>query len=696
MNLQSKLLAGFAAVALVTLVASGVGFWQTRKLSSALYEVGVVRLSSIQALDRIFEAKTALDASKRELMRVTNLLHFAEELSASGQPPAAPMQAADTEAGDLSDDGPLSWGEVLTEELRRQGNSWKRAEQGWREYAALPKTTAEAATWGRFTDTWTAWRSSYEKVMAELALARDTREAAHLFAASEENQQRLFTLSRESRNILHELVDLNRQIAAEVKADSIASRQDAEVMQHFMLAAAALSVAFALGGGILLSRRICNGLRPMTDAFARIVGGDLQLRVPVTSADEIGEMASAMNVMVESLRTTEAARKQATESLAETADRLELALRTSQLGVWRRNLLTGAAEWDDRMFELFGLPSSPSGPDREAVLAMITPEDREGVAAYWSRQPQPGQTYHYRFGLIRADGQRRQLEAHGRVQKMSGQTPEWAVGVVGDITEIVEATAESARLRERLVAAKGLEALGAQAARVAHDFNNLLTGISGQIDLATLQLPAQHEATDLLKEARAGARSARDLVLRLMRKARNADENKLEPVDLARVSRETLSLVSAGFPHPITINLQAASNLPLVFADINSMQRVLLNLCTNAAQAIGAKAGGQLDLIIEPQELTKEMPGVPGCPAGRYLCLTVKDNGCGMDAATQPHIFEPYFTTKAPGEGTGLGLAIVSDIMSEHKGGLTFESQVGVGTTFRLYFPLIEPAGSSR
>ncbi|MEN9403562.1 MAG: hypothetical protein RL091_2265, partial [Verrucomicrobiota bacterium] len=515
MRLQSKLIVGFALVTSITLLASGIGYWQTRKLSSALYEVGVVRLSSSQALDRIFEAKTSLDASKRELMRATTLRRIAEEMKAAGAPALAPLPPNAVVVDDNTKDGPQNWGEILTEELRRQQNSWQRAQKGWEEYAALPKTPAEAALWRAASAAWSDWRASYERVMALLVRARDSGDLSQLLAAHNENQDRLFDLSRESRNNLTKLVDLNEQIAAEVKQSSIASQHDAEVMQRFMLGAIGLSVLAACGGGIFISRKICDSLRPMADAFTRIVRGDLEIRVPVTSRDEIGDMATAMNGMVESLRHTESARKLATDSLAETADRLELALKTSRLGVWRRNLRTGAAEWDARMFELFGLPPGPAGPDRPAVLALIAPEDLDAVSAYWSQTPQPGKTYQYRFGVIRPDGRRRQFEAYGRVQEMPGHPPEWAIGVVGDITEIVEATAESARLRERLATAKGMEALGAQAARVAHDFNNLLTSISGHIDLATLSLPAQHEATDLLKEARVGARSARDLVLRL-------------------------------------------------------------------------------------------------------------------------------------------------------------------------------------
>lgn len=688
MKLQTKVLAGFALVSGITLLAAGIGYWQTRKLSAALYEVGTVRLPSSRALANLFEAKTSLDASKRELMRGETLLRIDAALAAgaagtlpSSAPPAA---VADPE-------GPLTWREVLAEEVRRQEHSWNRADQAWQQYAGLPKTPAEAEKWQAFTASWTAWRTSYEKVMGLLQQAARTGDRAPLAAAHEENQNHLYALARESRNLLGELIKLNESISADIKDASIASRHDAEVMQHFMLTSAILSVAAALGVGLILSRMIHRGLRPMIDAFSRIAGGDREVRVPVASRDEIGAMAQAMNGMVTSLTVTEAARQQTADALAETADRLELALKSSRLGVWRRNLRTDASLWDARMFELFGLPSAPTGPDRQTILAMIVPEDRAAAAAYWSQIPQTGVAYRFRLRIIRTDGQTRQLEVHGRAQDLTGQAGEWLIGVVGDITDIVDAAAESARLRERLTQAEKMESLGAQAAAVAHDFNNLLTSIEGFISLAALTLEGKNETAGLLQQANVGAERARELVQRLMRQARNAGENPPAPVDPAPLAREALSLAAAGFPRNITHEFAAPADLPKIQGDAGSLQRVLFNLCTNAAHAIGAKTG-HIRVTLAPVTLDADLPGHPGCRAGRYVCVAVSDDGCGMDPVTLQHIFEAFYTTKPPGEGTGLGLAIASDIVAEHGGGLTVESRLGAGTSFRIYLPVAHPA----
>ncbi len=683
MKLQTKLLTGFAIVSGITLVAAGIGYWQTRKLSAALYEVGAVRLPGSRALSTLFEAKTALDASKRELMRGQTLLHIEAEL-ASGAPSTKRPEVRTT--GENNPDGPLTWREVLAEEIRRQERSWERADKAWAQYAVLPKTPVEAEKWQAFAASWTAWRTSYEKVMGLLSEAAATSERAPLAAAHEENQQRLFNLSRDSRSLLVALVELNESIAAETKDASIASRHDAEVMQRFMLVSAFISVASAFGAGLLLCRMISQSLRPMAEAFTRIAAGDRDIRVPVLSRDEIGAMAGAMNGMVTSLSATEAARKHAADRLSETADRLELALQTSRMGVWRRNLRTDESEWDRRMFELFGLPPAAAGPDRPTILGMIAPEDRSAAAAYWAQIPKTDVAYHFRLRIIRADGQRRHLEINARVQDVPGEPGVWLIGVVADITEIVEAAAESARLRERLAQAKNMEALGARAASVAHDFNNLLTSIKGFIDLAALSLESKHESAGLLRQAQAGARSARDLVQRLLRQARNAGDVPHVALDPVCVAQEALALAAAGLPVHISHRLKVTGALPSIRGDAGSLQRVLLNLCTNAAHAIGSKPG-QVQVTLSLETLAADLAGHPGCKAGRYVSVAISDDGCGMDAATMHRIFEAYYTTKPAGQGTGLGLAIVSDIIAEHQGGLTVESRPGAGTTFRVYLP---------
>ncbi len=774
MNLRTKLIGGFFAAALIALLVSLVGYWQTQKLASALYEVGVVRLPSVQALDMVFEAKTSLDASKREL------IHEATRIEAGGKEDA-------------------DWNRTLAEELKRQQHSWQRAEKGLFAYKALPKTPAETEQWTAFVPEWEAWRESYRKVMDLFQQTRNSWNPSLLEEARRENEDHLYDPARRSRELLTELLRINERAAESTRQQSVASRRDIRVLGYVMLFAAAASVAGALGCGVLVSRLIRRPMGRMADAFSRISQGDLKTPVPVDSPDEIGQMAEAMNRTLETLRNNEARfraifensfdgigvskgdrlvfanpallalfgyndeaemigrpvfdfiapdgravldersrrgalgeklpatfeltglrgngdkfiveihtasfllngeahvvaihrditeRRRAAIELAESAKRLELALHTSKLGIWRRHLTTQEGQWDERMFAIFGLPPNSPVPTREEMMALVMPEDSEVVWQSWNQPPTTGRTYQQRFRIKRPDGTIRYLEVHGMLHEEAGPGSEWAMGVTGDVTEIVDAAAESARLRERLSEARKMEALGTLSAGIAHDFNNLLTSTTAFIELSSTTLPAGHEAIAFLKGARQGVHSARDLVRRILTFSRRTQEFHRAPLGVGEVVRDTAPLIAAALPTHVGLDLAIDSGLPAVNADGGQIQQVLMNLCTNGAHAIGT-GKGNLQIGVSLRDFT----GVPderrpdGCAAAQHVCLSVSDTGSGMDAVTLRRIFERFFTTKKAGEGTGLGLAIVKDIMTAHDGGIEVTSEPGRGTIFRLYFP---------
>ena len=299
-------------MAVITLVVSGIGYWETRKLASALYEVGTVRLPSIQALDAMFEAKTALDASKRELLREAILFEDHDGIRGIGAHvvPLAPGNGPSQTSDDtIRAPGAVTaweiWGTVLTEEMRRQRQAWQRADVAWRVYEPLPQTTEEAAKWKEFVTTWTAWRTSYEKVVGLLARARESGDKSLLVAARRENETNLYDPARHSRQLLVDLIKINEDVAKEAKQQSVASYRDMHRVGYLMLGTALVSLAAAIACGFLLSRAICQPLGVMASSFARIAAGDLAVRAPVGSNDEIGRMAEAVNQLVDSLRTSE-------------------------------------------------------------------------------------------------------------------------------------------------------------------------------------------------------------------------------------------------------------------------------------------------------------------------------------------------------------------------------------------------------
>jgi PAS domain S-box-containing protein len=383
------------------------------------------------------------------------------------------------------------------------------------------------------------------------------------------------------------------------------------------------------------------------------------------------------------------ARKHAEESLAATAERLTLALRVARLGLWRHNLQTRETEWDDRMFAIFGMQVSAGVPDYEEILAAVVEEDRAAVQRSWSPWPTCERTYHLRFRVMHPEGTTRHVDVQGVVHSDALGRAEWAIGVAADITDIVQSAAEAERLRAQLQQAQKMEVLGTLAAGVAHDFNNLLTGINGFVDLAATSLPPEHEASDLLKQARRGAMSARDLVRRILNFSRAKNAQPRTRVDIGEVVRDTAALLTAALPGRISLSLEIAAESAVVLADAGQIQQVLMNLCTNGAHAIGNRAG-MLRVQVKRCELDGGADALlpPGCSAGPHVRLAVTDSGAGMNEATRKRLFEPFFTTKKAGEGTGLGLSIVRDIVTAHGGGIDVTSEPGVGTTFFVYLPL--------
>ncbi len=253
-----------------------------------------------------------------------------------------------------------------------------------------------------------------------------------------------------------------------------------------------------------------------------------------------------------------------------------------------------------------------------------------------------------------------------------------------DISEWLSEQERRQGLEAQLFQAQKLESLGTLAGGIAHDFNNILTAILGCCELAQLSTAPTDPNAELLREIRTSGLRARDLVVQILTFSRKNLAN-LAPVELAAIVADALKLVRASTPATIKIAQELAPGS--VYADATQIYQVVVNLCTNAAQAIGNRPG-RISVAVQPCTLGTDRPAeLHKLAPGPYLRLLVADTGHGMDATTRQRIFDPFFTTKPTGEGTGLGLSIVQGIVAAHHGALTVQSTVGEGTTFELYFP---------
>ncbi len=263
------------------------------------------------------------------------------------------------------------------------------------------------------------------------------------------------------------------------------------------------------------------------------------------------------------------------------------------------------------------------------------------------------------------------------------------VSVSLDITEYKRAAEERRRLEAQLRQVQKMEAIGALAGGIAHDFNNILAAVLGYTQLALDDVSEDHPVKPSLRQVLQAGRRAKNLVQQILSFSRQAEQEH-RPVYVGPIVREALKLLRASIPTTIEIRQRLETESRAVLADPTEIHQVVMNLCTNASQAMREK-GGLLEVSLQTLALDEEAAAqfAELCP-GAYQRLKISDTGSGMDQATAARIFEPYFTTKEPGEGTGLGLSVVHGIVKSCRGAITVASQPGRGSTFEIFLPLIE------
>lgn len=247
---------------------------------------------------------------------------------------------------------------------------------------------------------------------------------------------------------------------------------------------------------------------------------------------------------------------------------------------------------------------------------------------------------------------------------------------------------EEIKLDERLRQAHKMEALGTLAGGIAHDFNNILMSIIGYAEMAMFDLQGNSKAKRNITAVLNSANRARDLVGRILTFSRQ-EKRYLRSVDVAKTLDEVLKLFRSTIPSNIEIRRKLDIKNAYVLADSTELYQVIMNLCVNAAHAM-RQNGGVLSLDLRQVVLDKPfISSHPDAHPGNYIRLTVSDNGEGIPHDNIKKIFDPYFTTKDPGEGTGLGLSVVHGILKEMGGCIQAYSELNKGTTFAVFLPKI-------
>ncbi len=294
-----------------------------------------------------------------------------------------------------------------------------------------------------------------------------------------------------------------------------------------------------------------------------------------------------------------------------------------------------------------------------------------------------GETWQGRLTSRRKDGTT--LKENATISPIIQQN-----GHISNFVAVKRDISREEQLQNQLQQAMKLEAIGTLAGGIAHDFNNILSAMIGYGQIAKGRLAQDDPLFDDIEQILLAGDRATNLVKQILTFSRSDTDDSFHPSRLQYIIKEVGKLLRSSLPSTIELRQEVDPGCAAILADPNQIHQLIMNLCTNAKQAIGGNYGSikislQQTSIKEPRLLNNAVP----LPSGDYVHLTVEDSGSGMSEAVLARIFEPFFTTKAKGQGTGLGLSIVHNIVEKHSGFISIDSSVAVGTTVHIFFPAI-------
>ncbi len=320
------------------------------------------------------------------------------------------------------------------------------------------------------------------------------------------------------------------------------------------------------------------------------------------------------------------------------------------------------------------------------LFELIHPDDRD-MSMGFAGQLLTGKisSYALQDRNLRKDGSVIWVNVTASMVRDNNGEPKYAVGVVEDITDKKRAEDEKAELELQLRQSKKMQAIGTLAGGVAHDFNNILATIMGYSELALSMLKEDKLCANEVSEILRASERAKELVQQILTFSRKVEVD-LKAIDLNQEIDHCARILDRTLPKMIDLKTILDEELPQIKADATQIEQVLLNLATNAADAM--PEGGKLivetsEVFLDPEYCRRHLEISPG----HYVLLQVSDTGCGMDEQTRQQVFDPFFTTKEVGKGTGLGLSTVFGIVKEHGGHIHCYSEMGRGTIFKIYLP---------
>ena len=384
---------------------------------------------------------------------------------------------------------------------------------------------------------------------------------------------------------------------------------------------------------------------------------------------------------------TERSRREAYDSLRLNEERLRCVLMATNDAVYDCDLATGKVWWNQCLRALFGHNPHDLSADRDWWRSAIHPDDRSSVLHSLDRAfsaKVSAWAAEYRF--LCSDRKWANVYDRGYIMRDEDGSPVRMVGALMDITE-------RKKLEEEFLRSQRMDGIGTIATGVAHDLNNMLSPIMAASELLEDSLKRPEDVA-ILKVVKDSVLRGSDLVKQIMTFGRGITGERA-PVDVKLLGKEFSRLLRSTFPKAIKVELNFPPKLHPAFAKPTHLHQVLLNLCVNARDAM--PIGGKLTITASEAVLTRNPETQADLPTpGLFVILSVADTGIGIQKEQLRKIFEPFYTTKKPGQGTGLGLATVKTIMKNHGGFVTVESEPGQGSEFRVFFPAVDQAAPAQ
>ena len=361
---------------------------------------------------------------------------------------------------------------------------------------------------------------------------------------------------------------------------------------------------------------------------------------------------------------------------------LEETQRSALIGGWEYDTETEQLYWTQEAFSIHEVQSSDIDLDLDRFYQFYKSNDQIRLRAAIVETQRTGKDFDLEI----------QTHPHGIWLRVTGKAVDSpSRRIYGSFQNIQQQKDREQFERDQEIQARQsqkLEAIGTLAGGIAHDFNNILTGIRGYTDLLALDLQEDSKSKEHVRELQDAATRATDLVKQILTYSRPGSE-KLNPLNLIKVSKHALRLLRASIPSSVEIKTTLPKKIPLIAGSDSQIHQLLVNLFTNAAQSIGDL--GTISYTLSSEFISQpETHPLGDLTQGTYAVFEIRDTGKGIETESLDRIFDPFFTTKQNAGGTGLGLSVVLGIVKNHQGAIRLRSDQFKGTVFHVYLPCIE------